>query len=231
MTQLKIMLVIVLLISIFSISYGQDKPPAIEVFGTASISVVPDIMKWTVSIQHDNDILQDAKNKHDAALLKVLEVLRQNGIEENKIKTSGISMVKRLYKYGEEKKFNVYNTIWFTLDNIEKYDVLTNELVKIEDVYVTSTDMEYSKAIETRIQVRTNALNAAKEKAMKMAEVLGVTVGKPLLITEAPVDYWSPVQSNVNEQMRSTESSNGSGLFNEGMLNIETRVKVVFELK
>jgi uncharacterized protein YggE len=98
-------------------------------------------------------------------------------------------------------------------------------------VYITSTDLESSKAIETRIQARTNALNAAKEKAQKMAEVLGVTIGKPIFISEAPVDYWSPVQSNVNAVQQGSQTSGSTTLFSQGMISIESRVKVVFEIK
>jgi uncharacterized protein len=231
MTYVKFLFAVSFLFLLNSNSYCQEKPPAIEVIGTATISVEPDIMKWTLNIQQDNDNLQEAVNKHDAALIKVLNVLKQNGIEESKIKTSGIRMTKKLYRYGEEKKFGVNNTVWFTSDKIEKYDALSSELNKIEDVYITETDLEYSKAIETRIQARTNALNAAKEKASKMAEVYGVTIGKPLFISEAPADYWSPVQSNVNSVDASRQYSGSSILFSEGMISIEARVKVIFEIK
>ena len=231
MTYTKFLLPALFLILLNSNSFCQDKPPAIEVLGTATISVEPDIMNWTLNIQEDNDNLQEAVTKHDASLIKVMNVLKQNGIEESKIKTSGMRMTKKLYKYGEEKKYGVYNTIWFTSDKIEKYDAISNEVIKIEDVYITSTDLESSKAIETRIQARTNALNAAKEKAQKIAEVLGVTIGKPIFISEAPVDYWSPVQSNVNAVQQGSQTSGSTTLFSQGMISIESRVKVVFEIK
>jgi uncharacterized protein len=238
MTKFKFSSVLIIFILISTAIYAQDTPVAvqnksavIEVFGTATISVVPDLMKWTINIQQDNDNLQEAKNRNDASLSKVLNVLREYGVEESKIKTSGISMTKRTYRYGEEKKFSVTNTVWFTLETIAKYDLLTSELIRIEDVYVTNTEMESSKGIETRIQARTNALLAAKEKAVKMAEVLGVSVGKPLLIEEAPANYWYPVQSNVNSMVSESSSTNPTSHFSEGMLSIEARVKVVFEIK
>ena len=231
MTYVKFLFAILFLILLNSNSYCQEKPPAIEVLGTATISIEPDIMQWTLNIQEDNDNLQEAVTKHDASLIKVMNVLKQNGIEESKIKTSGLRMTKKLYKYGEEKKYAVNNTIWFTSDKIEKYDALSSEIIKIEDVYITSTDVESSKAIETRIQARTNALNAAREKASKMAEVLGVTIGKPIFISEAPVDYWSPVQSNVNSIEQGRQISGSTILFSQGMISIEARVKVVFEIK
>lgn len=233
MKPLKVLFVIILFIITLDIAIGQEKPPGIEVTGTATISVTPDIMKWTVDIQNDNDNIQEAKTKNDNTITKVLNIIKSYGIEEKDIKTSGIRMTKRAYIYGQEKKFSVYNTVWFTLDNITKYDLITNDLIKIEDVYITNTTLEYSKAIENRIQARTNALNVAKEKAQKMAEALGMTIGKPLVIQEEPIyDYWglqNYTQSNV--QSYNPEMSSTSQHFSEGLLKIEAKVRVIFELK
>lgn len=233
MKTLNVLSATIFLLFFYGIAIGQERPPGIDVTGTATISVTPDIMKWTVDIQNDNDNIQGAKSRNDNSTAKVLSILKDYGIEEKNIKTSGIRMTKRQYIYGQEKKFSVYNTVWFTLDNISKYDLITNDLIRIEDVFVTNTTLEYSKEIETRIQARTNALNIAKEKAQKMAEALGMTIGKPLMINEEPIyDYWglsNYTQSNVqsyNPGMTSTSQH-----FSEGLLKVEAKVRVIFELK
>jgi len=232
MKALNVFIAVFFLVTL-NLSLAQDRPPAIEVTGTASISVTPDIMKWTVEIQNDNDNVQEAKTKNDNTITKVLNIIKSYGIEDKDIKTSGIRMTKRSYIYGQEKKFNVSNTVWFNLENLAKYDLLTNDLIKIEDVYITNTYLEYSKAIETRIQARTNALKVAKEKAQQMAEALGMSVGKPIMIQEEPIyDYWGMqnyTQNNV--QSYSTNGSISSQHFSEGIMKIECKVKVVFELK
>jgi uncharacterized protein len=232
MKILKFSFVLFLIVITYSFAISQEKPPGIEVTGTASISVTPDIMKWTVDIQNDNDNVQEAKTKNDNTIAKVLSILNNFGIAEKDIKTSGIRMTKKQYRYGDEKKFNVSNTVWFTLENITKYDLLTNDLIKIEDVYITNTTLEYSKAIETRVQARTNALIVAKEKAVKMAEALGMTIGKPILVQEEPIYDWgwqNYTQNNV--QNYSVDMPSSSQHFSEGIMKIESKVRVVFELK
>lgn len=218
----------------FSFALAQEKPSTIEVSGTASISVTPDIMKWTVDVQNDNDNVQEAKTKNDNTITKVLTIIKGYGIDDKYIKTSGLRMTKRQYRYGDEKKYSVSNTVWFNLDDISKYDLITNDLIRIEDVFVTNTILDYSKSIETREQARTNALNVAKDKAVKMASALGMTVGKPILIQEEPVyNYWDYLNqySQNNVQSIATETSSSSQHFSEGILKIECKVKVVFELK
>lgn len=233
MKTLKVFFVLFVFLFSFNIANSQqEKQPVVEVTGTASISVTPDIMKWTVDIQNDNDNIQEAKTKNDNTITKVLSILKSYNIEEKDIKTGGIRMTKRQYIYGQEKKFSVSNTVWFTLDNITKYDLLTNDLIKIEDVYITGTTLEYSKVIETRVQARTNALITAKEKATKMAEALGMTIGKPILIQEEPIYDWGyPQLSQNNVQNYAVNTPGSSQHFSEGIMKIESKVKVVFELK
>lgn len=233
MNSLKFSLAFFLFVLFISVAIGQEKPPGIEVTGTASISVTPDIMKWTVEIQNNNDNVQEAKTKNDNTITKVLNILKSYSIEDKDIKTSGIRMTKKEYRYGDEKKYSVTNTVWFTLENITKYDLITNDLIKIEDVFITSTTLEYSKAIETREQARANALKVAKEKAVKMAEALGMTIGKPIMIQEEPIyDYWGwPNYTQNNVQSYAVDMPSSSQHFSEGIMKIESKVKVVFELK
>jgi hypothetical protein len=66
-----------------------------------------------------------------------------------------------------------------------------------------------------------------------MAEALGMTVGKPILIQEEPIyDYWGwPNYTQNNVQNYAVDMPSSSQHFSEGIMKIESKVKVVFELK
>lgn len=208
----------------------QTKPPVIEVFGTAIIKVVPDKMNWTVNVQVDMDDVKEAKYQHDKSISKVLNILEEEGIPSKDIQTSGVRINKRLNPYGNEKKFGVTNNIWFTIYDIDKYDRLTEKLTEIDDVYINSINLESTKAIETREQARTDALIAAKDKAEKMAETLGMSIGEPLLIQEQSVSYYFPVLSNVMTPTSGQFDYQTEGTFSEGTINITAKVMVTFKL-
>jgi len=95
-------------------------------------------------------------------------------------------------------------------------------------LYINSIQLEYSKAIETRIQARTNALLAAKKKAEEMAEVFGQSIGKPLYISEGTVSYYPNPFNSVTYDPGSTYSTTST--FSEGTINVEAKVKIIFEL-
>jgi len=187
-------------------------------------------MSWSVNVQVDMDDVNKAKYQHDKSVSKVLNVLEDEGIPSKDIQTSGVRINKRLYPYGNEKKYGVTNNIWFTVSDIEKYDRLSEKLTEIDDVYINNINLESTKAIETREQARTDALNAAKDKAEKMAETLGMSIGEPLLIQEQPMSYYFPSPSNVISNVGTRGITDVESTFSEGTINISARVMVTFKL-
>lgn len=204
----------------------------INVQGTATIKVVPDIMKWSVSIRIDSDDVIDAKKDNDRSVLKVLDLLKDMGVDTKDIQTGGIKITKNYDYYGSKvKKFNVSNDIWFTANEISKYDDFTSELIVINNLYINNIQLEYSGARETRVKARNDALLAAKKKAEEMADVLGMAVGKPILIQE---DQYYSYGNNILSNSLTYDpgySTYGTGTtFSEGTISVEAKVNVNFEL-
>ena len=205
------------------------KPPVIEVQGTATIKVIPDVMKWSLSVRIDSDDVIEAKNDNDRSVTKVLDLLKEKGVDPKDIQTGGVKITKNYDYYNKTvKKFNVSNDIWFTSNDISRYDEFTSALIVIDNLYINSTQLEYSRAIETRVQARTDALLAAKKKAEEMADVLGQTIGKPLFISEGSANYYPNPFNSVTYEPGSTYSTTST--FSEGTINVVASVKVVFEL-
>lgn len=223
-------LIIPLIIFSFTNLYSQEKPPSIEIYGTAIIKVVPDKMNWNINVQVEMDDVKEAKIQNDKSVSKVLNILEDVGIPSKEIQTGGIKIEKRYRTYSnEEKKYSVTNNIWFTVSNIEKYDLLTEKLIDIDNVYINNIILESTKEIETREQARIDALNAAKDKAEKMANVLGMSIGEPLLIQEVSGYYYSGF-SNVISDIGTRGITDVESTFSEGTINVEAKVMVVFRL-
>jgi uncharacterized protein YggE len=223
-------LIIPLIIFSFTNLYSQEKPPSIEVYGTAIIKVVPDKMNWNINVQVEMDDVKEAKIQNDKSVSKVLNILEDEDIPSKEIQTGGIKIEKRYRPYSyEEKKYSVTNNIWFTVSNIEKYDLLTEKLIDIDNVYINNIILESTKEIETREQARIDALNAAKIKAEKMASALGMSIGKPLLIQEVSGYYYSSF-SNAISDIGTRGITDVESTFSAGTINVEARVMVTFKL-
>jgi len=225
------MVVIIVFAGTLQAQEFPPKPPVIEVQGTAKIKVVPDMMKWSLSIRIDSEDVIDAKKENDRSVIKVLDLLKDKGVDPKDIQTGGVKITKNYDYYGTKVlKFNVSNDIWFTLNEISRYDEFTSELIVINNLYINSTQLEYSKAIETRILARADALLAAKKKAEEMADVLGQAVGKPILIQEEQGNYYGYSQSNTLSYEPGYTLTGTGTTFSEGTINVEGKVKAIFEL-
>ena len=218
------------LFSLFSFTlFAQDKPAVIEVTGSAEIKIVPDQMEMNVSINVDSDDLASGKNLNDESTSRVLDVLKKLNIPDKDIRTTGINMQKVKDTYKKTVNYTVKNSISFKTSDISQYAIITQELIKIDNVYIQNTLLTSTKAIETRVKAREEALLAAKKKAEEMAAVLNMSIGNPVLITENQGSYY-PSPFNVSYNTQPLMESNPD-IFKSGMLSISSSVKVVFLLK
>ncbi len=212
-------------------SFSQDKQKVVEVTGNATIEVQPDVMNWEIKVQDDNNDLQSAKNNNDASTGKILAMLKDNGVKEEKISTSGLRFTKNYQYDAKSKKYTVTNTVWFSTSDFSIYDKISDYSVTLDNVYITNTLLSSSKEIESRKLARVNALKAAKEKAEMMAAVYGKEIGDPIMISE---EYSSPYFGNQMNNMVSLGDYQGNGdssVFSKGLVTISAKVKVVFLIK
>lgn len=212
-------------------SFSQDKQKVVEVTGNATIEVQPDIMNWEIKVQDDSNDLQSAKNNNDASTGKILAMLKDNGVKEEKISTSGLRFTKNYQYDAKSKKYTFTNTVWFSTSDFSIYDKISDYSVTLDNVYITNTLLSSSKEIESRKLARVNALKAAKEKAEMMAAVYGKEIGDPIMISE---EYSSPYFGNQMNNMVSLGDYQGNGdssIFSKGLVTISAKVKVVFLIK
>ncbi len=229
---MKKILILILAALACSALYSQDKPKVVEVTGSATIEVQPDLMNWELRVQDDYDNLQSAVNHNESSTEKILEFLKSQGVRKEKISTSGLRVNKNYTYYDTKiKKYTVTNNVWFSISDINLYQKLTDYFVSFDNVYINSTNLSASNEIETRKQARINALKAARDKAEMMAAVFGKEIGDPLMISEEPVySYFSNTMNNVFTPGERTESDSGP-TFSRGMVNVTAKVKVTFLLK
>jgi len=189
------------------------------------------MMEMSIIVNVENDNLMTAKNRNDESTKKVLAALKKLNIDDKDIVTSGITMNKQHDSYSKRIYYNVSNGINLKTSNIGSYESITTELISIEDVYINNTSMSSTKAIETRVLARENALLAAKKKAEDMAAILNMAIGKPLMITENINTYYPNPFNNVTTTYSNAQYQEGSqDIFKAGYINVTASVKVVFNL-
>jgi len=224
-----------------------DDRPKITVNGEAVVSVKPDKIVVSFGIETWDAEIMAAKQKNNDILKKSVTSIKKLGIPEKEIQTDYLSMEPR-YKSDYRKEdfigYFVRNTLVVTLSETDKVEELVTKALQDGVNYIHRVDFQTSEFKKYREQARELALKAAKEKADKMAAVLGQSVGKPIQINEysgSPWGYWSswsgwgwgrsPGMSQVQVQADRGSSGDITDTVALGKLAIRASVSVTFELE
>jgi len=229
--------------------YLCEDRPKITVNGEGVVDVEPDRIVITFGIEtSDMDVLT-AKQKTGEILQKAIGAIKECGVPDEGLQTDHLSVEPRwkdTYKRDEFVGYFVRTTLVVTLTNPQKVDELITRALQAGVGYIHDIDFQTTEFKKYREQARELALKAAKEKADKMAAVLGQSVGLPILIHEGyggSVRRYSSTWSTWRGQeyrggygmSMARELSPATGDISEsvvlGKISIRATVGVTFELK
>ncbi len=240
---------IIVIIAICSVHTQQfDDRPKIMVNGEAVVKVQPDQIVITFGIETwDKDIML-AKRKNNEIMQKAMKVIQESGILDKDIQTDHLSVEPRYDDNYEKKDFIGYfirNTFVVALSDPDKVEDLVTTVLQSGVNFIHGINFQTTEFKKYREQARELALNAAKEKAEKMAGALGQFIGDPLQITEGygGSDWWyynswsgwgygrsNTMSQNVMQNIPSN-SDQISETIALGKISIKANVTVTFELK
>jgi len=227
----------------------NDKNGTIIVNGDAVVKVQPDQIIISFGIETWNIDIMTAKTENNNIMKKAISVIKESGVEEKDIQTDFLSIEPRYNDNYNKKDFIGYfvrNTFIVTLKETSKVEDLVTSVIQNGVNYIHGIQFQSTEFKKYREQARELALNAAKEKAIKMAGALGQTVGDPLMISEGYGGgaswYYSSWTGwgygSGSNYMNQNISQNVSGSSTEiletialGKISIQASVSVTFELK
>jgi uncharacterized protein YggE len=227
---------------------AEETRPSITVSEEATIDVVPDKITVTFGIETKDMDMATAKQKNSDILKAAIAAAKGCGIMESEVQTDQLSILPDwVQDYGIGKHGDVFNG-YFVRNSIA---VSLNDPARVEDLivkslaagvnYIHGVDFQTTEIKKYREQARELALKAAKEKADKMAAVLGNTVGPAIQISENYVETrqrrsytgsWGHGRGGVMyQQAVGSESSQQTQTVALGKVPVTADVRVVFELK
>lgn len=242
-----------ILLAICSIQAQQgqlfDDRPKITANGEAVVKVQPDEIIITFGIETWDKNIMVAKQENNDIMKKAIVVIKEAGIQDKDIQTDYLSIEPRYDDNYEKKNFIGYfvrNTFVVTLAEPDKVEELVTGVLQSGVNYIHNINFQTTEFKKYREQARELALNAAKEKAEKMAGALGQRIGDPIQINEGygGSNWWYYSswngwgyggRSNYMSQNVMQNIESGTGEISEtialGKISIKANVTVTFELK
>ena len=159
----------------------------ISVSGTAAISLAPDTATIVLGVEALHETVAQARADAAAAMTSIVEVLTAAGVADEDIQTQHLS-IQPQYDYSSETReligFTVVNIVNVTIRDIDSVGAVIDQtvdaggdLTRVQSIYfsVDDTSSYEDQLIEEAVQ-------DATAKAQRLADLTGVTLGKPLSI-------------------------------------------------
>ncbi len=242
------------LLSVLTLStaFAQQVPvtPRISVTGDATVYVQPDKILITLGVETWDQKVDVAKDKNNKIMSDTVAAIKALGIEAKDIQTDQLSIEPRWQDSYERKAdafigYFVRNTVVVTVTDVAKVETLVTNVLNAGVNYIHGISFESTEFKKHREEAREMALKAAKEKAEKMAAVLGESLGSVLDIQEhggMPWYYsnWNSwggggrgyaMAQNAVSDMGGGGGSESSPTIALGKIAISATVSVSFELE
>lgn len=157
----------------------------ITVTGTGSLKTVPDVSEWTFGVHSRAETAEAALRESSAATRRLLGALKGAGIAKDDLRTEQVSLWPDMREGGTVVGYTASNSVHVTVRRMAKAGAIVDAAVAAGANEVSGPSFSVS---DTRAQFD-KAAGAAYDDALRKAEALaakaGVTLGRPVAITEA----------------------------------------------
>ena len=206
----------------------------VRVTGTGSVFGEPDVVVLSIGVSVERDSVKQARAEAAEAMTGVIESLKGNGLLDEDIQTQHFSIQQRFDYIKGRREFRGYNVTNTVSAKIRDLDTVGNviddaaeaggELVQINSIQFTIDD-----PTKLKMQARVGAMQDAQAKAQTLATEGGVTLGKPISISESG-DFYPPQPAYLDFAF-AEDAARVDTPIQSGQLRISVTVNVIYEIE
>lgn len=206
----------------------------IHVTGSGSAVGEPDIATLHLGVSVEKKTVAEARETAATAMTNVIASLNANDVAENDIRTERFSIHPQ-YDYTENGRvlrgYSVNNTVSAKVRELENLSKIIDDGAKAggDIVVVNAIQFMIEDTIALQTQARSLAVKDAEAKAQTLAEASGVTLGRPIAITEAS-HAASPPIAYAEEAAFAQDSARSATPIEAGELTVTVNVTIVYEI-
>lgn len=214
---------------LFSAVGFAQQTPNVTVIGEGSVTAIPDIITFSVSVETEGKTPNDAKKGNDQAVRKIIDFLQSQKLSAKDYQTNYVNLYKERKHFSEkaaDEYFVARHRMTISLTDVKKYDDLIVGLLGTGITNIDSIDFGFLQKEKYMEQARINAIKNAKQKAETYAKASSVSLGKVLYIAENYSNSFEPAPYDMVQAKVAMGSTIAIG-----ERELKAQVKVVYELK
>ena len=207
----------------------------VRVSGTGIVAGDPDVVVLSIGVSVERDSVKQARTEAAEAMAGVIESLKGNGLLDTDIQTQHFSIHQR-YDYSKGRRefrgYNVTNTVSAKIRDLDTVGNVIDDAAEAggDLVEINSIQFTIEDPTELKMQARVAAMQNAQAKAQTLATEGGVTLGKPISISEYE-DYYPPGPVSFDFALAEDAAAAVETPIQSGQLQITVRVNVTYEIK
>ena len=206
----------------------------ISVSGTASMSLTPDIAAIVLGVEALDDTVAGARSQAAEAMTAIADVLTEAGIADEDIQTQRLS-IQPQYDWSDETRkltgFAVVNIVNVTVRDIDSLGPIVDRAVEaggdLTRIQHISFSVDDTSAHEN--QLIAEAVQNATARAGRLAELTGVSLGRPLSINFGGGVPYPVFDRSFNVAM--TESTAFDTPISAGEVETSVTVNIIFAIE
>jgi len=210
-------------------------PQGISVSGEGRASAAPDTALLSIGVSTKEMTVAEANSEVQAAIGRLLNSLKGNGVAEKDIQTSQFSINPEYdYQYNQQKLtgYRVTHMLQVKVRDIDQAGKVIDDGVEAAGdlVQVGSISLTIDDTAALRSQAREQAMADAAAKAQELARLAGVELGKPTYISES--SYTPYTQTGYDAQMMAAPpATGGSTEISPGELEVVVSVQIIYGIQ
>jgi uncharacterized protein YggE len=209
----------------------RELADGITVAGTGRVPVPPDLLMVWFGAEVTEPVVSDAVRHGAAAASAMVKVLRESGVAERDVQTTGASLYQAHDPGGQPRGWTATQDVAVRLRELDRAGDLVNTVLDAAGSRARLRSLRFDvdrsgeRYLAARTEARSRAFADAQEAARQYADLAGRRLGVVLSVREGDAGYPPP------NPMRNMAFASAQGApVEQGELDVTTTVEVRWEL-
>ncbi len=214
-------------------SQGAAQPVTrqINISGNGKVYLAPNVAYVFIGVHSQAESVGDALNQNNSKAVTVANALKQLGVEEKDIQTSGFNIYPQ-QQYNPEGQMTgtlyvVDNTVNVTVRDLTTLGKLLDAVVRAGANSINGINFDVLDKTEAISQARKLAIEDAQRQAQELASAAGVELGDLIALNA----YMNTGPTPLYDQKGGVAAATGEVPVSAGQLMISVDVNMTYEIK
>lgn len=206
-------------------------PGTITVVGEGKVTLEPDIARVSIGVETVTNTVKEASDQNRATVEAVLEALREQGIADEDLQTSGFSIYAE--RFGPDGplaegdvRYRVSNNVSVTIRELANVGTILDAAIEAGANNIYGVEFALDDPGDAEADARAAAIADANEKAAELAELTGTSLGQVVSVSEVIGAGGGFYAGNFAQQARAM----GGTPISPGQLDLIMQLQVVYAI-